>query len=197
MDSITICNLALAKIGDQSITSLTDGSMEARFCNLFYPVVVKECLMLNTWGFATTSAVLAQNTTAPSFNWSYSYQLPSDFNKIVAFNNYGYVDMTAVFEIQGTTLLTDETYANIYYVSSTPDPSIFSTTFVEVVALKLASDLCKPLAGDLNLKNQLLQQFKLSIAEAGRIDANQSKPKKVMAWVNSPLVQSRFSGSLP
>ena len=196
MDSTTICNLALSKIGDQSITSLDDNTLEARFCKLFYPVVLSECLMLNTWNFATKLANLSLLTDAPLFDWTYAYQLPADFNRITKFNSFETSDRIANYEINGNTLLTDDDYASIAYISNNPDPSTFTSSFISILTLKLASDLAKPVSGSLDLKNQLLQQFERSVAEAGRIDANSTRPRKIEPWVNSPLVNSRFSGVL-
>ena len=65
MNQVTICNLALSKLGEQSITSLDDGSLEARFCSLHYPVVVTQILLLNNWNFATKQAQLTQLSATP------------------------------------------------------------------------------------------------------------------------------------
>ena len=196
MDSTTICNLALSKLGDNTIMSLDDNTQESRFCKLYYPVVLAECLMLNTWNFATVLANLSQISTAPLFDWSYAYQLPADFARITKFNAFDYSDRIAEYEINGTTLLTDEDHASIAYISKSPDPQTFTPSFVSILSLKLASELAKPISGSLELKNQLLQQFRTAIAEAGRTDANSTRPRKVEPWVNSPLVNSRFSGVL-
>jgi len=196
MDSTTICNLALSKIGDQSITSLDDNTLESRFCKLFYPVVLAQVLMQNTWNFATVLSNLSQNSVAPIFDWNYSYQLPADFARIVKFNSFSSTDAIANYEINGSTLLTDEEAASIAYISNAPNASTFTPSFVEVFALRLAAELAKPLAGSLDLKNQLLGEFKVAIAEAGRIDANSTRPRKIEPWLNSPLVRSRFGGML-
>jgi hypothetical protein len=196
MDSTTICNLALAKIGDQSITSLDDNTLESRFCKLYYPVVLGECLMLNTWNFATKLANLSEITTVPIFDWAHAYQLPSDFARITKFNPSRLSDQIANYEINGSVLLSDETTASIVYISNNPDPSTFTPSFVSILTLKLASDLAKPVSGSLELKNQLLTQFERAISEAGRTDANSTRPRKVEPWVNSAMVNSRFSGVL-
>jgi hypothetical protein len=196
MDSTTICNLALQKIGDQSITSLDDNTLESRSCKLHYPVVLAECLMLNTWNFATKLANLSKLTDAPLFDWNYAFQLPADFNRITKLNAFDANDRIATYEINGNTLLTDEDHASIAYICNNPDPSTFTSSFVSIFTLKLAAELAKPLAGSLDLKNQLLQQFERSVAEAGRVDANSTRPRKIEPWVNSALVNSRMSGVL-
>ena len=197
MDQTTICNLALAKVGDQSITSLTDGSLEARFCNLYYPVVLQELIQFRDWNFAAKLATLTQLSSTPAFGWNYSYQLPNDYCRMLAFNTFGDTDIIAPYDIFGDTLYTDQAYAEISYTSNSPDPSLFTATFVQVFAIKLASELAKPLAGSLDLKNQLKSEFMKSFLNAGQIDGNDARPRKIQPWVNSSLVLSRFTGYLP
>ena len=197
MDQTTLCNLSLAKIGDQSITSLTDGSLEARFCNLYYPVVLQELLMMRDWNFAAQLATLTQTSATPAFGWSYSYLLPNDYCRMLSFNDIGDAAPLRPYQIFGNRLLTDESYAQIGYTSTNTDPSLFTPAFVQVFAIKLAIELAKPLAGSLELKNQLKAEFQKAFLNAGQIDGNDTRPRKVEPWVNSALVLSRFTGYLP
>ena len=197
MDSTTICNLALSKIGDQSIVSMSDASIEARFCNLYYPVVLQEVLMLNTWDFAIKQALLSKVSAPPLFDWAYAFLLPNDFGRMNSLYDYsttGAGGPEIPYQIMGATLLTDISSAAISYISTTVDPLLFTPTFVQGLALKLAVELCKPLAGSLDLKNNLLSEFNRTMGEAGKIDANDSRPRKIEPWVNSALVASRFAG---
>ncbi|WP_347989918.1 hypothetical protein [Methylomonas sp. AM2-LC] len=64
---INICNLALAKLGDvANISSLTDGSMQAVYCALFYPQALSVLLQRYAWSFALRSIKL--NALAGSYS---------------------------------------------------------------------------------------------------------------------------------
>ena len=56
---VQICNLALAKIGDQQITSLTENSKAGRLCNLVYEPLRDATLRAHPWNFAITRETLA------------------------------------------------------------------------------------------------------------------------------------------
>lgn len=75
------CNRAIAEIAAGSISSLTDGSIEARECNRFAASLVTEISGWHEWGFAIVSVVLAQVTNDRPYEWQYAYALPSDMEK--------------------------------------------------------------------------------------------------------------------
>ena len=83
---VAICNRAISEIGGgtpQQITSLTDTSVEAVQCNLWYDRLRRNLLRSAPWGFARFQAVLTQigdlypDNTSP-FPFLYSYAYPSD-----------------------------------------------------------------------------------------------------------------------
>jgi len=78
---VEICNMALAHIRAGSINSLTEPSIQAQQCVLFYPQALGEVLESIRWGFAHKTAALGVLTT-DLFSWAYSYQYPSDCIRI-------------------------------------------------------------------------------------------------------------------
>jgi len=194
MDSTTICNLALAKIGDQMIMSLDDPSLESRFCKLFYSPTLAALLRTHQWNWATGMAQLAQSATPPDFDWDYAYQLPSDFARLLTFNAFKSNEPNVEFDIIGDKLMTDESTGYITYIKDIVDPNLFDPIFVEVLALSIASKLAKPLGGSMDIKQRLEQDLKQLLGEARRIDAADGYPRRKPAWINSDLVKSRYSG---
>ena len=53
MDEVTICNLALARLGDSRIVTFADAKPEAEYCALFYEATRDEVLRAHPWNFAT------------------------------------------------------------------------------------------------------------------------------------------------
>ena len=78
------CNRALAEIAVGSISSLSDGSIEARECNRFASALVTEISGWHEWGFAIVSVTLASITNDRPDEWQYAYALPSDMEKPLA-----------------------------------------------------------------------------------------------------------------
>jgi len=76
--AITICNLALGKLGAARIISLTEASPEANACSIHYEQTRNEVLRAHRWNFAITRATLTELASAPEFGWAHQYQLPND-----------------------------------------------------------------------------------------------------------------------
>jgi hypothetical protein len=75
---VTICNLALGKLGAGSIIALDEESTEARVCRLHYSQTRDEVLRLHRWNFAIRPETLVQSVEAPAFGWAFQYELPTD-----------------------------------------------------------------------------------------------------------------------
>lgn len=65
MDNVTICNLALARLGDARIVTMADATPEGQFCTLFYQSTLEEVLRSHPWSFATNQARLALDWKSP------------------------------------------------------------------------------------------------------------------------------------
>ena len=57
--AVSICNLALARLGDATIESLDDATAQAEYCNLFYAQTRDEVLRSHPWNFAIARKALA------------------------------------------------------------------------------------------------------------------------------------------
>ena len=76
--STIICNLALGEVPAKPITSLTDGSLEARECNRVYGACVAELLQSFPWSNAVARQTLAEATNDRPNEWLHKYALPSN-----------------------------------------------------------------------------------------------------------------------
>lgn len=195
MDTVTICNLALLKTGNQAIIALTDNSAAASYCRLLYTPTVNEVMRAADWSFAKAIATLNQLATPPSFDWNYAYQLPSDFSRIVGFNNFDEDDPDVAFEIMGNQLLTDQGTADICYIKNITDANAFDAITVELIALRLGQKLCQPLGRSTQLEQVLANEFNITLKEARRIDATSLGYREKPGYVNSALVNSRWNGA--
>ncbi len=195
MDSITICNLALLKLGNAGIISFNDGTPQSGYCGLLFQPTLDEVMRSHEWSFAKQIVTLSQSSTPPLFDWFYSYQLPNDFSRLVGFNNFCENSPDLPFEIMGTSLLTDEPTANICYVRKITDSNFLDGITVDLVALRMAQKLAQPLGRSTQLEQVLLGEFQKTLEEARRIDESTSNGvRQKPLWVNSKLVNARWNG---
>ena len=173
---VEICNLALNKFGDLSITALTDASKEARACKVFYPIMRDLMLFSHPWNFAMKRAdISAQVTTAPAFGFDYAYTLPADCHRV--WELYG---STVEWVVESGQLLTDqEEEIYIRYIRKVTESGYFSPAFVDCLGTRLASELALKLGKDAKMAAYLLDRLdKIDLPQARMLNAMEgNRPK--------------------
>jgi len=166
---VQICNLALLKMGNLSITALTDTTKEGRACNVLYPILRDELLASHPWNFAMSRAdISAQVVPTPSFQWDYAYTIPADCLRV--WEMYG---SDAEWVVEGGELLTNQD-SEIYirYIKLITETARFSPSFNNCLATRLGAELAGKLADDKALRTALLEElYKKHLPDAYAINA--------------------------
>lgn len=172
VSEVAICNSALAKIGADRIGSLDDDSRAAKLCKEQYYKIRDMLLRAHPWNFAIKRASLAASVTAPAFGYTYAYPVPVDFVRALEVNENLYD-----WEKEGISILTDESECELKYIAEVP-VGYFDTTFDELLAVKLAHDICSDLSSSPTIKQMLADEYKALLREARLFDAQESTVKK-------------------
>jgi hypothetical protein len=186
---VQIINNALIKIGASAILTLTENSESARAANLIYEQVRDASIRDHVWNFAIRRVELAQNSTAPAFEFSYQYNLPSDCLRVLRME-----DMGMYYKIEGGKLLTDEGTAKILYLSRVEDVNLFDALFVEALSARIAAELSVTLSESNTLYTNMMEIYQRKIADARSMDAQESGYQEIIAdtWLDSRL---NYAGS--
>lgn len=194
---VDVCNLALARLGDNATVASIDppeGSAQAEHCARFYAVARDSLLEMHAWKFATRRVLLAK-LTVESWDWAFAYAEPTGALKLLgvlsatASND----DETQPYEAESAAngaaiILTNQEDASLRFVARVTDTTKFSPLFVDALAWLLASYLAGPvLKGDAGaaMAKTCLQSFMLAFSNAKVSDANQRKvrPEHTPAWI--------------
>lgn len=194
-----ICNNAIGRIGAQRIMDIDDqDSKSARICKNAYEINLRELLRLAQWNFAKDRVQLAEISTAPAFGWAKQYQLPTDFIRLIQFNDIDawQDDPSDFFEIEGRKLLTDEETARIEYIKFVDDPNQYDALFTKALVVLLASEIAVPIRQDEAIAGRLLVEFtSLKLPEARKTDANEKKRRRYDPARESNFINSRYRGT--
>ena len=174
VSAVAICNMALSLLGDEPITSLTDNSTRARLCNLRYEHIRDATLRSHPWNFALLRAELAELEAEPLFDWDKAFQLPTDCLRVLRLNS-----ADDEFVIEGRSLLTDATTAQIRYISQVTDPGQYDSLFIEAFAARLAADICQKLTGNSGRADTLWQQYERKLQEALGADGQEGSDENL------------------
>lgn len=168
---VDVCNDALGQTGNSPITALDDGSVNANYCTTFYANLRDSLLMDTNWTFNRKRVQLAQLPTAPVFEFSYAYQLPPDYLKLLIYlgDAFNPSDPTTLqlfgndvdpsfqrFKIAGRTLESNDAIVYIQYSQQITDPNLWGPMFYQVLATMLASKLASAINKDMKLAQGLM-----------------------------------------
>lgn len=180
-DQLAIYNIALAAIGERSLTSVTENREPRRLLDEIWDRgggAIRYCLEQGLWNFAMRAVQLDASTSiSPSFGYTYAFDIPTDLVRIgqIAAGEYFTEPMTR-YEIEGAYIYADIDPIYLRYVSDDTswgnDLSLWPDTFTLWVGHWLATQLGPRLTNDLDLE-RLERRTKRLLADARSKDAMQ------------------------
>lgn len=186
---VSIANRALQKLGASRIASLSDSTTSARAANACYEVLRDAELRKHTWNFAVKRAALAADNPAPSWGRTNAFELPADFLRLLPpypEDNVNNLD----WQIEGRKIYTDDG-APLYvrYVAQITDPNLMDALFRELLATRMAYEMCEELTQSNTKKDMLYRDAKDILLEAKRNNAieNVSAETPVDTWITARL----------
>ena len=201
---VSICNLALAHLGDSANVISIDppeGSAQAEHCARFYPQARNALLEMHAWNFATRREKLALLSRQDS-TWTHRYAMPNQALSVLSIVPEGMSDdyevagrvVPAEYQVEredgALVVLTDIPDAVMRYVSAAVDPSLYPAMFVEALSWKLAALLAGPLykgeAGAAEAK-RCEEMFAYHFAAARQQDAKQRRVtlRHIVPWLEA------------
>lgn len=169
--NVQICNLALLKIGDITITSLTDDTKSARVCNQIFEPIRDAVLREHHWNFAIKREELGLMTSSPAFEYSNQFQLPSDCLKVIEVEDH------YEHKIEGGKLLTNESSIFLKYIARIEDPNLYDSLFIEALSARLAAELAIAIADNNTLHQNMVVLYDEKISMARSLDAKEGTPE--------------------
>jgi len=185
VSNVSICNLALQKIGQARITALDEDNSNARHCNVCFETLRDKELRAAMWNFALKRATLAASATAPDFKYSYAFPLPSDALRVIFPPRLGLDWKIESHEGSPAILTNDGSSLEIRYVARVTDPTKFDMSFVEMLACKIAWHLCEVITQSNTKKQALSDEYTDLKKEAKRLNAFERIPEEqpLDSWI--------------
>ena len=183
VSKVSLCNLALSRVGEQEITSLDGLEKNAQICNLLYDEVLEQVLSQHHWNCATFRKVLAQSATAPVFGWTYSYPLPTDPRCLKVL----YTEEEEAFSVEGRNLVTDSETATINYIGFVDNPMNLDSMCRKVFYLSMAVEMAYRMTENNTILNGLYEQLGEAWKDARIRDAQEGTPMYVdnHSWIRA------------
>jgi hypothetical protein len=189
-DAVSICNLALQRVGAKSISALTDNSTSGRACNRVYEQARDSELRSHPWSFARERVQLAADSTDPAFGAAKRYAIPSDSLRILPTNGVNGSDLQSDWQVEGRFILTnDASPIRLVYIKQITDENIFDALFTELLVARIAMDIAEKVTQSNTKKDEARSHYLAVQREARRVNAFERPPQRppVDDWVNARL----------
>jgi len=170
MNTITICNMALAMLGIPNITSFDEGNNNAKLCKAFFPAIRDRVLRDHTWSFATKFYELQTlRDASPDPQFPYAAALPADLIRIVRLAD------GAAYRRAGKQIFVRNIPAKLIYIARIEDPELFDETFCEALQYAIAAEIGMANTRDAQLINLFRQEYATRLAIARSIDSAENQ----------------------
>ncbi len=174
--AVAICNMALAKLGGNLITSFTDGSPNADLCATFYDPVRQSELRAVDWNFAEAPFELANDSTGPTFDRDYAYTLRAEILKV-----RGPFPESETFlrdwRVVGRKIYTnDASPLQLLATMDVTDTNIMDANFKKMLATRLAFEMCEAVTQSNQKKAGLWEEYKEDRKVAMHSDGQERVP---------------------
>lgn len=162
ISKLTVVNQALIELGRQPVSTIDtdDAKLLAAKTDLLFPLLLKVC----DWRFAIK---YVSNNTPLTTNFSpdftYTYQLPPDYGRMIVVGNNASLDL---YELVDGYILTNMKPVTFYYVVNNVDYSVISLNFLRALALYVASDTALVLTHNEHLTQYLRLKYETEKSDA-------------------------------
>jgi hypothetical protein len=183
--TVDICNLALAMLGEDRITSLEDESSVAELCSVNWAGARDFVLAARPWSFAIVRRSLAAAAEAPEWGPSNAFPLPSSVLRVLSAGDGTYE--LEDWRVEGRQVVaTFDGPVMVRCIERVEDPGQFSPGFEQALAAYLAYVIAVPLTENRSLKSELWSEYLNRMKEAAAVDGQQGRAGQIFStWARS------------
>lgn len=176
-DYVSIANMAASKIGeDDQLRTPGDDTHLGRTVAAVWVLVRRAAIRAHTWNFAMHRAGLTAEALAPEdipYPWTHRFPLPADNLRLVEVLNLP----GDQYQKEGKSIVCNSAGpVYIRYLRDRPESADWDDAFAEVMAMRLAVQIGKRIAGSSYDVADGWRSFKSALADATRSDARENPP---------------------
>lgn len=192
-----IVNAALRRGGGaKRILALTDPVGSAGIASDVLASERDELLRAGIWNFTVTRVKLGQLTTLPAFGWAFAYGVPADCERVVSAHDSsagcGEVPykLESIQQADGSyinAILSDASAVYLRYSRLVTDPNLMTSSFRQVLILRLAKIFAIAIAKSNPLYQALDVEEQKAFRKAMSVDGIEDTPDKLPegSWASS------------
>jgi hypothetical protein len=186
LSAISICSLALTKIGANSISSFEEPSTEAQVAALLYPLIRDTLLASHPWNFAIVQTPCPKIVDKPVAGFDSRFELPSDCLRVLSAHTDS-AGHSIEYKLRSDGVFSNTESLSLTYISRVSEHK-FSPFFTTALVSKLAAEFCIPLIDSITRWKWLDSAAQEDLRRAKVFDAQEDSPQRFELF---PLIESR------
>lgn len=160
--------MALVKLGQEPISSLTQDTKNARLCYAVFAPCRNEVQESHEWYFCTKTVELASIVTEDTLGeFSYLHQLPADFLKPIFVE-----DEKTEYEIRDDYLMSNYDPMIFKYLYENTNPQSWSYSFAQCLSWRIAAEIAYAVTKSNTVADQMMKGYEMSLKQARYNDAH-------------------------
>ena len=171
LTKIDLCSMALLKLGENPIQSLSDDTTAAKLGRTLVDFVIDTLLAMHPWRFACHTYTVVKYENGDLI-------IPTDVLRIIKTNA----------RVVENKIISDASAVDVTAIRRVA-PDVFPSYFSSLVATKLAMEFCIPLTSDQTVFRTLVALYETELQTAKFIDSTTSINPAIE---NFSLLDSRF-----
>ena len=166
-----LCSMALLKLGEQPLVSLTSDTAAAQLARTLCDVTLNSLLSSHPWRFATDAVLIERDTDG-------NLIIPENVLRILKCNGH----------VCGKKIFSHSDNVKLLAVINV-DVEDFPSYFISLAVTRLAMEFCIPLLGDQTVFRMLAALYETELQTAKYLDSTTSAPS---CLTDFSLISSRF-----
>lgn len=174
--------MALAKLGANRITSITDNTAEAKHCNTFFDDIADLVMVEGSWATTIKRASLNKTTNTPTFGYTSEFQLPTDPFCLKLLNVDDVTPGSIEHRVEGDKLLTNTSTIKVRYIGRVTNTQSYGPFLTQAIISRLAAELAYPITGQASVYERLYAQYERDVAKGLANDGQQGSHEMTVSW---------------
>jgi hypothetical protein len=187
---IELYNLIAGHLGQDEVLSFPASGPLGDAIEQFWDAARQRTLRANTWHSARKRMVLTPTTTPPAFGYTYAFNLPGDFIRVVEVGVSGFGEFRDYVR-EGQQLLSNSTPLNLIYIFDQAEIDFWDGDLAMAFSIMVAAMAAVKITGDASLKQMLEQQFEREYEQVTQADGMEDPP---LTFAEDNWINARWAG---
>lgn len=170
---INICSRALVGIGADGISSLEDGTAEAKVASELYETAKQDLLAIYPWSFATCNTYIGRLNADDLALHKYLYEKPNDWLRTITVKDG---DFAAEYTYRTGKINTDAEKPILTYIADVKEADM-PAYFITVLVARLQRDFIIPITGKHDEYKTFDNIYQMALIAAKTTDSQSKQPE--------------------